>query len=52
MRDFDSLNFDLDGTLWNTYEACAIAWNNIFRNRRNMLPKLFQNLYYNGTPIQ
>ena len=29
MRDFDSLIFDLDGTLWDTCEACAIAWNNV-----------------------
>ena len=29
MRDFDSLIFDLDGTLWDTCEACAVAWNNV-----------------------
>ena len=29
MKDFDSLIFDLDGTLWDTCEACAEAWNNV-----------------------
>ena len=29
VRDFDSLIFDLDGTLWDTCEACAVAWNNV-----------------------
>ena len=29
MRDFDSLIFDLDVTLWDTCEACAEAWNNV-----------------------
>ena len=29
MKDFDSLIFDLDGTLWDTCEACALAWNNV-----------------------
>ena len=29
MKDFDSLIFDLDGTLWDTCEACAVAWNNV-----------------------
>ena len=24
---YDSLIFDLDGTLWDTCEACAVAWN-------------------------
>ena len=28
-KDFDSLIFDLDGTLWDTCEACAVAWNNV-----------------------
>ena len=31
MEDFDSLVFDLDGTLWDTCGACAIAWNNVLR---------------------
>jgi phosphoglycolate phosphatase len=26
---FDSIIFDLDGTLWDTCPACAIAWNNV-----------------------
>ena len=29
MKGFDSLIFDLDGTLWDTCEACAVAWNNV-----------------------
>ena len=32
MKDFDSLIFDLDGTLWDTCEACAVAWNNVYEN--------------------
>ena len=27
----DGLVFDLDGTLWDTCDACAIAWNNVLR---------------------
>ena len=26
---YDSLIFDLDGTLWNTGHSCAVAWNHI-----------------------
>ena len=26
---FDSLIFDLDGTLWDTCAQCATAWNNV-----------------------
>ena len=27
MDQFDALLFDLDGTLWDTSEACAVGWN-------------------------
>ncbi len=27
----DSIVFDLDGTLWNTCPACAVAWNNVLQ---------------------
>jgi len=27
----DALIFDLDGTLWDTCDSCAIAWNNVVR---------------------
>jgi hypothetical protein len=27
----DSVIFDLDGTLWDTCDACAIGWNNVVR---------------------
>jgi phosphoglycolate phosphatase len=33
---FDSIVFDLDGTLWDTCPACAIAWNNVLQ--RNAIP--------------
>jgi phosphoglycolate phosphatase len=29
----DSIVFDLDGTLWDTCEACAIGWNNVAKRR-------------------
>ena len=34
MKDFDSLIFDLDGTLWDTCEACAVAWNNVVNRNK------------------
>ena len=32
----DSVVFDLDGTLWDTCAACAVAWNDVLR--RNRIP--------------
>ena len=33
---YDSLIFDLDGTLWDTTEAIVVAWNNVLeRNKIN-----------------
>ena len=32
----DSIVFDLDGTLWDTGEACAVAWNRVLA--RNAIP--------------
>lgn len=44
MRDFDSLNFDLDGTLWDTFETCAVACNNIVRSKKTCFPN-FPKIY-------
>jgi phosphoglycolate phosphatase len=33
-RSFDSLIFDLDGTLWDTMDSCAIAWNQVIHRHR------------------
>jgi phosphoglycolate phosphatase len=30
-HSFDSLIFDLDGTLWDTCATCALAWNEVLR---------------------
>ncbi len=30
--NFDALVFDLDGTLWDATEACAIGWNDSLRS--------------------
>ncbi len=35
-KQFDSIIFDLDGTLWDTCSACAVAWNNVIE--RNNIP--------------
>lgn len=32
--NFDALVFDLDGTLWDVTEACAIGWNDALRSLR------------------
>ena len=34
MKQFDSIIFDLDGTLWDTSEACANAWTNVIRRNK------------------
>jgi phosphoglycolate phosphatase len=33
-RRVDSVVFDLDGTLWDTCEACALGWNNVAERHR------------------
>ena len=34
MKQFDSIIFDLDGTIWDTSEVCAKAWNNVIRRNQ------------------
>ena len=36
----DSLVFDLDGTLWDTCEACALGWNNVLERHRIAFRKI------------
>lgn len=31
MSKYDSIIFDLDGVLWDTCTACAVAWNNVLK---------------------
>lgn len=33
MKKYDSIIFDLDGTLWDTCEGCALTWNEVLQNR-------------------
>jgi len=33
-RFLDSLIFDLDGTLWDTMDSCAVAWNQVIHRHR------------------
>lgn len=33
-KPFDGLIFDLDGTLWDTCESCAVAWNDVLARHR------------------
>lgn len=34
MKKYDSVIFDLDGTLWDTCHACAVGWNNVLDRHR------------------
>jgi phosphoglycolate phosphatase len=36
----DALIFDLDGTLWDTTEACVVAWNRVARELGMAVPVL------------
>jgi phosphoglycolate phosphatase len=39
-KSFDSLIFDLDGTLWDTSEACARGWNDVVERQGLVFRKI------------
>lgn len=38
--DYDAIVFDLDGTLWDTCDACAIAWNRVLARHQIAFRKI------------